>query len=75
MTTADTQDAPVFACDLTAIAADELEGSIALAKRLLFIQSRRVMNFLMAMRGGLPLYSRSLPSAARCGFSSRLPAM
>jgi hypothetical protein len=40
MTTADIHDAPVFACDLTAIAPDELEASIALAKRLLFTQSQ-----------------------------------
>jgi hypothetical protein len=36
MTTTDRHAAPVNACDLTAIAPDELEGSVALAKRLLF---------------------------------------
>jgi methylaspartate ammonia-lyase len=40
MTTPDTQAAPVNACDLIAIAPDELEGSIALAKRLLFKEAQ-----------------------------------
>jgi hypothetical protein len=39
MTTTDTQTTLVNACDLTAIAPDELAGSIALAKRLLFNES------------------------------------
>ena len=40
MTTTDTQAVPVNTCDLTAIAPDELEGSIALAKRLLFKEAQ-----------------------------------
>lgn len=40
MSTTHTQDAPVYACNLTVIAPDELEGSIALAKRLLFNESQ-----------------------------------
>ncbi len=34
-------DAPVFACDLTAIAPDEVERSLALAKRLLLKEAQK----------------------------------
>lgn len=36
MTTTDRPEVPLNACDLSAITPDELEGSVALAKRLLF---------------------------------------
>jgi hypothetical protein len=43
MTMTDTQAAPVNACDMIAIAPDELEGSIALAKHLLFKEAQRFL--------------------------------